>query len=109
MSTATLSSEPSIDAAAPPSTGGVLRIALIGSGKMGQQHLRAIAKLPLARVVAVADPLANREELAELLPADARIFEDAAAMLVEARPDVVHIVTPPASHASLALMALRAG
>jgi predicted dehydrogenase/nucleoside-diphosphate-sugar epimerase len=65
--------------------------------------------LPLVRIVAVADPLANREELSGLLSDDARLFEDAATMLADARPDVVHIVTPPASHASLALMALRAG
>ena len=86
-----------------------LRIALIGCGKMGQEHLRAIRTLAHARLVGVADPFASREELGDLLPPDARLFDDAEVMLEELRPDVVHVVTPPGSHATLALAALRAG
>lgn len=86
-----------------------LRVGLIGSGKMGIQHLKAIAAIPGAEVVGIADPAANEETLRPLIPAGARIVKDAATLLEEIKPDVVHIVTPPGSHATLALQALRAG
>ena len=40
-----------------------VRVGLIGSGKMGLHHLKAIAAVSNAKVVGVADPAANREAL----------------------------------------------
>src|SRR5688572_7468640 len=82
-----------------------LRVGLIGSGKMGQHHLKAIAASQLATVVGVADPAASAADLAAMLPADAIVVGSAGELLARARPDVVHIVTPPASHAELAIEA----
>jgi predicted dehydrogenase/nucleoside-diphosphate-sugar epimerase len=84
-------------------------VGLIGTGKMGLHHLKAIAHVNGARVVGVADPAASAESLADVLPAGARVFKDAGEMLAAARPDVVHIVTPPRSHAALGELVLRAG
>jgi predicted dehydrogenase/nucleoside-diphosphate-sugar epimerase len=89
--------------------GRVLRVGLIGCGKMGMQHLKAIAQIPGATVVGIADPAASDDEIRPLLSTGTRIVPDAATLLQEIRPDVVHIVTPPATHAHLALEALRAG
>lgn len=86
-----------------------LRVALIGCGKMGLHHLRGMAASGRADVVGIADPLASREDLGSLIAADTIITGSAAEMLRQAHPDVVHIVTPPASHADLAVMALEAG
>jgi predicted dehydrogenase/nucleoside-diphosphate-sugar epimerase len=86
-----------------------LRVGLIGSGKMGQHHLKAIAASQLATVVGVADPAASPEELAAVLPAGAIVVRSAAELLGQARPDVVHIVTPPGTHAELAMQAIEAG
>jgi predicted dehydrogenase/nucleoside-diphosphate-sugar epimerase len=86
-----------------------LRVGLIGCGKMGLHHLKAIKASGLATVVGVADPAASREELAELLPADAVIVATAAELFEQGRPHVVHIVTPPGSHAALAAQAIAAG
>jgi predicted dehydrogenase/nucleoside-diphosphate-sugar epimerase len=86
-----------------------LRVGLIGAGKMGMHHLRAIRRVANATVVGIADPLASRETFAGLLPDDAKLVADADTLLNEVRPDVVHIVTPPETHASLAMRALRAG
>ena len=47
--------------------------------------------------------------LAPLLPPGAEILSDVSDLLDRVRPDVVHIVTPPASHAELAARALQAG
>lgn len=86
-----------------------LRVGLIGSGKMGLHHLKAIGASQLATVVGIADPAASIEELKPLLPDDAIIVASAAEMLERARPDVVHIVTPPSTHTELAMLAIRAG
>ncbi|MCL4849739.1 MAG: Gfo/Idh/MocA family oxidoreductase, partial [Acidobacteria bacterium] len=94
---------------APRSDSQPLRIALIGTGKMGLNHLRAIAGCTGATVVGVADPQADAEALGPLLPPDAVIVESAQALFERARPDIVHIVTPPATHAALAAEAIEAG
>ena len=36
-----------------------LRVGLIGSGKMGRHHLKAIAASQMAHVVGIADPAAS--------------------------------------------------
>ena len=96
--------EPSI----PPSRRPI-RVALVGCGKMGLQHLRAIGAVPGATVVGVADPAADEEALRDLLPADALVLGDALTLIERARPDVVHVVTPPATHTAAALLAIDAG
>jgi len=77
---------------------------------MGQHHARAIGKLASgARLVAVADPNpAAAEPLRAEFP-EIRHYPDLPALLAAERPDVVHIVTPPSTHAALARMALEAG
>jgi predicted dehydrogenase/nucleoside-diphosphate-sugar epimerase len=86
-----------------------LRIGLVGCGKMGMQHLRAIRALGGAQVVGIADPQADREQIAELVAPNALFCDDAMTLLREALPDVVHIVTPPGTHAELARQAIEAG
>jgi predicted dehydrogenase/nucleoside-diphosphate-sugar epimerase len=88
---------------------GSIRVGLIGAGKMGMHHLRAIARVPNAAVVGVADPAVTRDTFEGALPRDAALVADADRLLNELRPDVVHIVTPPETHAALAMRALRAG
>lgn len=86
-----------------------LKIALIGCGKMGLNHVRAIQATGGARLVAVADPAADPVRLQSALPEGTRVFADAAELLAAATPDVVHIVTPPATHADLARQCIAAG
>jgi predicted dehydrogenase/nucleoside-diphosphate-sugar epimerase len=88
---------------------GPLRVGLIGSGKMGLHHVKAIAAAGDAVVVGVADPAASEDELRPLIGSDAVMVGSAEELLVRVRPDVVHIVTPPATHARLADLAIRAG
>jgi predicted dehydrogenase/nucleoside-diphosphate-sugar epimerase len=86
-----------------------LRVALIGAGKMGLHHLAAIKSVPGASVVAIADPTANAEALRAVTSPDLQVFADAKTMFETARPDVVHIVTPPGSHAALGRLAVQHG
>jgi len=86
-----------------------LRIGLIGSGKMGRHHLKAIAASGVATVVGIADPAASADDLATLLPEGAIVTASAAELFRRTKLDVVHIVTPPATHTELALQAIEAG
>jgi predicted dehydrogenase/nucleoside-diphosphate-sugar epimerase len=87
---------------------GVLRVAIAGAGSMAYHHAASISKLgAIARLVAVCDPHpASRERLLPLAPGAAQ-FDSLEAMFAEISVDVVHIVTPPASHAALAELAIK--
>ena len=86
-----------------------LRVALVGCGKMGLHHLAAISKAPGARLVGIADPLADADELKDVLPPDARLVPDVETLIRDIRPDVVHIVTPPETHVGIARTLIAAG
>jgi len=86
-----------------------LRIALLGAGKMAVQHGVAIRHCTDASLVAVVDPAVTPAEIAARFGAGVAAYADAATMLAEVRPDVVHVVTPPATHAALAHQCLAAG
>lgn len=87
----------------------MLKIAMIGCGKIADGHVEQIRAIGRGEVVAVCDrePLMV-EQLAVRMGIPGR-YVDAQLMLRECKPDVVHIATPPESHVALATMALEAG
>jgi len=87
----------------------MLRIAIVGCGKIADQHVQAIQRIAGSRVVAVCDrePLMARQ-LAERFGIEG-CFADLGELLRIARPDVVHITTPPQSHHDLAIQCLESG
>ena len=86
-----------------------LRVAIVGTGKMGLNHIYALRGCTGARLVAVCDPNADEGELSANLPQGAEIFRDVDTMLARVRPDVVHLVTPPHTHSALGRTVLQAG
>ena len=85
------------------------RAAIVGCGQIADAHAQEIAKIPTARVVAACDTQPDlARQLAERF-AIPETYDDVRAMLERARPDVVHITTPPHSHAPLARAVLAAG
>jgi len=86
-----------------------LRVALLGGGKMALQHAAAIRQCRNVRLVAVVDPAVPAAELSARFGADVMPFADAQGMLAAVAPDIVHVVTPPATHAFLARACLEAG
>jgi predicted dehydrogenase len=86
-----------------------LKIAIIGCGKIADGHVEQIRATGRGEVVAVCDrePL-MAEQLATRMKIPGR-YTDAALMLAETRPDVVHIATPPDSHLFLAQLCFEAG
>jgi Predicted dehydrogenases and related proteins len=90
-------------------TSRVLRIALAGCGKVADQHVHAIRRIPDCEIVSLCDrellmakQLGQRVDISEC-------FSDVTEMLRGSSPDVVHITTPPQSHFSLARQCLEAG
>lgn len=87
----------------------MLKVAIVGCGKIADSHASQIKRIPGCEMVAVCDlePLMARQ-LFERFPIKAH-YSDLRTMLQQARPDVVHITTPPASHFSLAKICLESG
>jgi predicted dehydrogenase len=87
----------------------VLRIAIIGCGKIADQHMAAIHRIPNCQVVALCDrEVLMAKQLGERFGI-IECFSDLGEMLKKAKPDVVHITTPPQGHFSLARQCLEAG
>ena len=86
-----------------------LRVAILGGGRMAHQHATAIRLQPRARFVAVGDPYLSPEEIRERFGAAVEGFRSAEELLARARPDVVHIVSPPNTHFPLAKLCLQNG
>src|SRR5438876_8594198 len=87
----------------------ILRIAIVGCGKIADQHVQAIRRIPDCIVVGLCDrELLMARQLAERFGNNA-CFSDLHEMLEITRPDVVHITTPPQSHYTLARECLEAG
>jgi predicted dehydrogenase len=87
----------------------MLKIGIIGCGKIADDHAEQISYIPGCEIVAVCD----REELMarqlqERLGRGAA-FTDVREMLHRAKPDVVHITTPPQTHFAIGKMCLEAG
>ncbi len=85
-----------------------LRFSIIGCGVIGPTHAEAIASLPDARLVAVADPLEGRaQKLADKYGVTP--YLDIQEMLDREQLDVVTICTPSGEHGKHACQAMRTG
>ena len=86
-----------------------MKAALIGVGQIARQHLACLRALPGVELAAVCDlSPATAEAAAEHYRVPAW-FTDHRVMLETARPDVVHVTTPPTSHYRLSMDAFAAG
>lgn len=86
-----------------------MRAALIGAGQIARQHLACLKRLPGVELAAVCDLSPATAEAAAERYGIGAWFTDHRTMLEKARPDVVHVTTPPTSHFELALNSLDAG
>jgi predicted dehydrogenase len=85
-----------------------LRIGVVGAGRFATFLAGAVHDLPEIRLTAVADADSRRaDRLAATL--GARPLTDWRELISEPDVDAIIIATPPATHAELALAALRAG
>lgn len=87
----------------------ILRVGLIGAGRMGSFHAESLARrVPGAVLAAVADPLPGAaQRLAERLGVEA--YSDLQAMLDDPAIDAVVIASPARTHAQWVVAAAKAG
>jgi len=87
----------------------MLKVAIVGCGKIADSHVSAIRRIKGCEIVAVGDQeqLMARQLSERFLIK--RYFSDLTELLGEARPDVVHITTTPQSHFDIAKLCLESG
>ncbi len=87
----------------------MLKVAIVGCGKIADSHASQIGRIKGCEIVGVCDrePL-MAEQLTKRFPIK-RAFNSLNELLEEAKPDVVHITTPPQTHFDLAKACLERG
>jgi predicted dehydrogenase len=87
----------------------MLKVAIVGCGKIADVHALQLQRIKDCEIVGVCDrePLMARQ-LYERFPIK-KCFSDLTQLLSEAKPNVVHITTPPESHFSIAKVCLEWG
>src|SRR5437762_14081463 len=87
----------------------MLRVAIIGCGKIADQHVQVIRRIPDCTIAGLCDrELLMAKQLAERFEINA-FSSDLRELLATTSPDVIHITTPPQSHYALARECLEAG
>ena len=85
-----------------------LRVGLVGAGYISEFHARALKRVPNARLVGLTDVVTARAAALAARFNIPNVFPTMEAMMDEG-VDVIHILTPPESHARLAIAALNRG
>lgn len=86
-----------------------LRFGIVGTGMMGQEHIRNIALVNGARVTALADPFAPMLEAAGALAPDAARFDSAEALAASGVCDAVVVASPNHTHRAVLEPLFEAG
>jgi predicted dehydrogenase len=87
----------------------MLKVAIVGCGKIADVHAHSIQHIQGSEIVGVCDrePL-MAQQLCARFPVK-KAYTGLPELLADARPDVVHITTPPEGHFSIAKLCLEAG
>src|SRR6476646_1397411 len=85
-----------------------LRVGLVGAGYISEFHARAIQRVPNARIIGIADVVNSRAASLAARFNVPKVFPTMEAMINEGI-DVIHVLTPPDTHAQLAISALKHG
>jgi UDP-N-acetyl-2-amino-2-deoxyglucuronate dehydrogenase len=90
------------------SEGKIWRCALLGAGMAGESHIRALGKIPNAKLAAVCDTDKTRAQAAlDKHKAVAPIYPDLKSLLNSEQIDVLHIATPSSFHTDAAMAAFE--
>ncbi|MGH7380643.1 MAG: NAD-dependent epimerase/dehydratase family protein [Candidatus Methylomirabilales bacterium] len=86
-----------------------MRIGLVGCGQIARVHIPFILRDKRHTIVGVCDQDVAKADVLTQRFKISKTYGNFAQLLEEQRPDVVHVLTPPQSHAALALQAMEAG
>jgi predicted dehydrogenase len=89
----------------------MLKVAIVGCGKIADAHASQIRRIRGCEIVAACDrePLMAEQFCERFAIRNRKHFSDVDDMLADARPDVVHVTTPPGSHFDVARRCLERG
>jgi predicted dehydrogenase len=87
----------------------MLKVAIVGCGKIADDHASQIRRIPGCTIAGVCDaePLMARQFQERF--GGGKYFSNLQELLYELRPDVVHVCTPPQSHFEIAKLCIEAG
>src|SRR5262245_27650504 len=86
-----------------------MRVGIVGGGQIATIHIPYVRTHPGAEIVGLTDTDEERAKSTAARFGIANACRTLSELLERHRPDVVHIVTPPQTHASLAIQAMEAG
>jgi myo-inositol 2-dehydrogenase / D-chiro-inositol 1-dehydrogenase len=84
-------------------------VAVLGAGRMGQEHARNLLGIANARIVAIADPFEVAREKAQITTRAEKAYAEPEAAIADPNVDAVIIVTPTNTHADLIELAANSG
>lgn len=88
----------------------LLRIGIVGLGRLGQRHAQNLAqKIPNASIVAACSPVADECAWAQSALGIRHVYHDYAELLAQPELDAVFLVSPTSMHADQIILALQAG
>lgn len=87
----------------------ILKIAVVGAGFIGKQHVEAIRRIPGTSVVALVDVNEKMGKEAAVKLGIPAFYTDYEEMLIKERPDAVHNCTPSNLHYALNKAVISAG
>ena len=91
----------------------MIRVAVVGTGNISNMHIQGLLEFPeRCRIVALCDiyPEKAEEIKKKYQLKDAQVFDDHQKMLdSDIEIDLVHVCTPPSSHAEIAIHSMDAG
>jgi len=86
-----------------------MKVAIVGCGQISRVHVSALQEIEGLEIGAVCDRDEWRAREIANLAGGGNAYGDLATLLQEERPDAVHVLTPPETHAELAIQAMEAG
>jgi predicted dehydrogenase len=87
----------------------MIRVGIAGCGHVADQHVRTVRSIRTARLVGVCDLDRQRANDFARRYGIQGAHAQLEGLLSDATPDVVHLLTPPATHKDLAIRILEAG
>ena len=86
-----------------------MKVGLVGAGNIAAVHVMAVKAYKGAGIVGIADRFGDYARTFAKEHGIPAAFESVAEMIEKAKPDVVHVLTPPATHRAVAVECLNLG
>ena len=86
-----------------------MKVGIVGCGRISRAHVGALSAISELEIRGVCDQDRDRALEISTLAGGAGIYEDLGVMIQQEELDAIHILTPPTTHAELAIQAMEAG